>query len=191
MRKLSFEADVLKLLDDKAEIQIAQELLLSKLNKKSGKPRGITIVHQGGPQKQNARWNGELDIWWATKDKNNRFWNAFGTGEPKWNTDNGHIITCEINSPHEGINRRIAGVFAKNSEDKLYLFHRGRFGGRITKALFEREFGGSWKEVEDGAELTKLALVASFDSPRFAEEIAKFVHEVERIKNAVRKKTNR
>ena len=47
-----------------------------------------------------------------------------------------------------------------------------------------REFTGSWEEVEDGAEFTKLALVASFDNPRFAEQIADFVHEVERIKGA-------
>jgi hypothetical protein len=127
-----------------------------------------------------------LDIWWITEDSGNRFWNAFGTGEPKWNTKSySHSITCEINPPYEGIDRRIAGAFAKDPEGKLYLVHRGKLGGGrpgIGKALFTDEFMGTWEEVEDGTEFSKVALIASFDNPRFDEQIADFVHEVERIK---------
>lgn len=178
---------VLKVLDDKIEIQKAQALFLSRLNHRSDKQGIISVGYQGESQRLNAHWSSELAIWWITEDSGNRFWNAFGTGEPKWNTGYSHSITCEINPPYEGINARIAGVFAKDPDGKLYLLHRGKLGGGkpgVGKALFVREFRGAWEEVEDGKEFSKLALVASFDNPRFAEQIADFVHEVERIKAA-------
>lgn len=178
---------MLKILDDKAEIQKAQTLLMSKLNNKSDKQGIINVGYQGESQQLSAHWSKGLDIWWIAEDSGNRFWNAFGTGEPKWNTGYSHSITCEINPPYEGIDRHIAGVFAKDPDGGLHLLHRGKLGGGkpgIGKALFERKFTGTWEEVEDGTEFTNLALVASFDNPRFAEQIADFVHEVERIKVA-------
>ncbi len=185
---MHFEARrVLKVIDDKVEIQRAQKLLLSNLNAVADRQDLINVGYQGESQKLNARWSKKLDIWWINENSGNRFWNAFGTGEPKWNTGYSHSITCEINPPFEGIDRRISGVFAKNAEGKLYLLHRGKLGGGkpgIGKALFVKEFTGDWEEVKDGAELKRLALVASFDNPRFAEQIADFVHEVERIKAA-------
>lgn len=176
---------MLKLLDDRVEIQKAQSLLVSKLNSKADKQGIINVGYQGESQQLNAHWSKSLDVWWITEDSGNRFWNAFGTGEPKWNTGKSHNITCEINPPYAGIDRRIAGAFAKDPEGKLFFIHRGKLGGGrpgIGKTLFIDEFRGTWEEVEDGTEFSKVALIASFDNPRFAEQIADFVHEVERIK---------
>ena len=176
---------MLKLLDDRVEIQKAQSLLVSKLNSKADKQGIINVGYQGESQQLNAHWSKSLDVWWITEDSGNRFWNAFGTDEPKWNTGNSHSITCEINPPYAGIDRRIAGAFAKDPEGKLFLIHRGKLGGGrpgIGKTLFIDEFRGTWEEVEDGTEFSRVALIASFDNPRFAEQIADFVHEVERIK---------
>lgn len=178
---------MLKVLDVKTEIQKAQTLFLSRLNLRSDKQGIVSVGYQGESHRLTAYWSSGLAIWWITEDSGNRFWNAFGTGEPKWNSGYSHSITCEINPPYEGINRSISGVFAKDPDGKLYLLHRGKIGGGkkgVGKALFVREFRGSWEEVEDGKEFSKLALIASFDSPRFAEQIADFVHEVERIKAA-------
>lgn len=160
---------------------------MNKLDLRADKQGIINVGYKGESQKLHAHWSSELDIWWIAEDSGNRYWNAFGTGEPKWDTSYSHSITCEINPPYEGIDRRIAGVFAKDPDDKLHLLHRGKLGGGkpgIGKALFIKEFTGTWEEVEDGTEFTKLALVASFENPRFAEQIADFVHEVERIKVA-------
>ena len=175
----------MKVLQDKTEIQKAETLLLSKLNNRSDKQAIINVGYQGESHQLNAKWSKSLDVWWIIEDSGNRFWNAFGTGEPKWNTGHSHDITCEINPPYVGIDRRIAGVFAKDPDGKLYLLHRGKLGGGrpgIGKALFIKEFTGTWEEVEDGMEFSKVALIASFDNPRFVEQIADFVHEVERIK---------
>lgn len=176
---------MLKLLDDKTEIQKAQTLFISKLNNRADKQGIINVGYQGESQQLNAHWSRNLDLWWITEDSGNRFWNAFGTGEPKWNTGYSHSITCEINPPYKGIDRRIAGAFAKDPEGRLYLIHRGKLGGGrpgIGKALFTDEFRGTWEEVEDGTEFSRVALIASFDNPRFDEQIADFIHEVERIK---------
>jgi len=178
---------MLKVLDNKAEIQMAQTLFESKLNSRSDKQGIIDVGYRGESQRLNARWSKNLGIWWITEDSGNRFWNAFGTEEPRWNTGYSHSITCEINPPYQGINRQISGVFAKDPENRLYVLHRGRIGGGkpgIGKALFVREFRGSWEEAEDANEFTKFAVVASFDNPRFVEQISDFVHEVERIKSA-------
>jgi hypothetical protein len=176
---------VLKVLEDKAEIDRAQTLFLRKLTVASDKSESINIGHQGKNQLLIADWSSNLAIWWATKNLTNRYWNAFGTGEPKWKTKDSHKITIEINPPHEGINRHITGVFVKDSNDGLFLFHRGTLGGGkigIGKRLFFKEFIGKQEEVQDGSKITNLAWIASFDDSIFVEQVAFFVHEVERIK---------
>jgi hypothetical protein len=176
---------VLKVLEDKAEIDRAQTLFLSKLAIASDKNESINIGHPGKNQRLTANWSSKLAVWWATKNLDNRYWNAFGTGEPKWKTRHSHKITIEINPPYEGINRHITGVFLKDSNDGLFLFHRGKLGGGkigIGKTLFFKEFSGKQEEVQDGLRITNLAWIASFDDPRFVEQVAFFVHEVERIK---------
>ena len=74
----------------------------------------------------------------------------------------------------------------------LYLLHRGRIGGGkrgVGKAVFEDKYRGKWEAVEDGDRISKLALISSFSSSRFAEHISNFVHEVERIKTEATSKT--
>lgn len=168
---------MLKLLDDQDEIRRAQTVLLEKLKQRSDKQVNIKIIHQGGPQQRVGYWSKELDLWWATKEKENQFWNAFGTGEPKC-LPAGNRIKCEINPPKR-INRRISGAFAKDSWGNLHLLHRGKFS--IGKKLFKEHFMGNWVKVKD--EPLDLAFVASFNDTLFVEQIAEFVHEVERIKS--------
>lgn len=179
-------AYMLKVLDDEKEIAIAQKAFMNKLNVFAEKSGTINVGYQGGSSKVKAFYSSKLGIWWVFDDSVNRYWNAFGTEEIRWNTGYSHSIICEINPPFKGINRRISGAFAKDPNGKLYLFHRGRIGGGkpgIGKTAFMKGFGKDvWEELEDGNKFSKLALIASFDNPKFAQQVAYFVHTVELIK---------
>lgn len=160
--------------------------MIAKLNEFTDKKGIISVGYQGASEKLDASWSSKLNIWWITEKSGNRYWNAFGTGEPKWVSSFSHSIICEINPPFQGINRSISGVFAKDPADKLYLMHRGKIGGGrvgIGKSKFENEFTGSWMTVEDGSVLSRISLVAAFDSPMFGEQISDFVHQIETIKS--------
>jgi hypothetical protein len=41
-------------------------------------------------------------------------------------------ITVEINPPHEGEDRPVAGLFARDAENRIYLAHTGKVGGGRT-----------------------------------------------------------
>lgn len=177
----------MRVLGNKVEIEKAQRLFERKLSNAADKTEMIWVGYQGGNNKLKASWNKALGVWWvnSTSD-NNRYWNAFGIGEPHWGSKYSHNITCEINPPFEDINRTMAGVYAKDNENKLYLLHRGKIGGGKlgnSKTKFERKYRGNWIYAEDGGRLSKLALIASFESPRFAQQVADFVYQVDSIKN--------
>lgn len=177
----------LKVLEDKREIDKAQDLFEKNLKKVSERTEMMWVTYKGGRDKLSGSWNKKLGIWWIhSTSSGNRYWNAFGIGEPKWGTNHGHNITCEINPPFKGIDRKIAGVFAKDSEGKLFLLHRGKIGGGRPgngKTKFKREFRGNWIDVEDGSVTSQLALVAAFESSRFSEQVADFVYQVRRMKD--------
>jgi hypothetical protein len=95
-------------------------------------------------------------------------------------------ITCEINFPKEGTDRRIGGVFAADSKGRIFVVHRGKLGGGrkgIGKALFERQYRGVWVEMEDGEEENSVAVVGLLQSPRFARQLSQFVNKIDKIKD--------
>jgi len=182
---------MLKVIENRKEIADVQELFIEKLNSMADKSGIIFLGYRGGSEKLEAFWSKKLDIWWVTSTSGNRFWNAFGLGEPKWESRYSHHITCEINPPFQGINRSISGVFAKNYNN-LYLLHRGSIGGGrkdVGKKVFKDQFRGEWQIVEDGDRISNIALIGSFGSSRFPEQIATFVKEVARIKSEAAKGT--
>jgi hypothetical protein len=176
---------MLIIIEREDEIKSTQFSFIKRMNEIADKRGTIIIGYKGGNAELEASWNKEFNIWWTTQESENRYWNAFGTNEPKWNTKYAHSITCEINPPFKGINRTIAGAFARDPSGKIYLMHRGKIGGGrkgIGKNKFWNEFRGEWQEVSDGEIISALALVASFESPRFVAQVANFVREVERVK---------
>jgi 5-methylcytosine-specific restriction protein A len=69
-----------------------------------------------------------LGIWLACDViGKSRYWNAFGTRNPKQNKM--VPIGCEINFPLFGIDRRVSGGVAEDETGRLSLVHRGRIGG--------------------------------------------------------------
>jgi hypothetical protein len=124
-------------------------------------------------------------LWFFSgKGEENRYWNAFGTARPK--PDAALSITCEINFPKEGTDRRMGGVFAVDVKGRIFVVHRGRLGGGrrgIGKALFERQYRGVWVDMEDGEEVASVAVVGLLPSPRFARQLSQFVNKIDKIKD--------
>jgi hypothetical protein len=176
---------MLKIVEEEKEVRNAQSLFMNKMNSVASKRDVIMVGYKGESSEQKASWSKELGIWWTSEKSENRYWNAFGIGEPKWHTKYSHSITCEINPPFLGINRKASGAFAKDADGKIYLLHRGGIGGGregIGKTTFQNNYRGEWHEVIDGNVISELALIASLHSPRFAKQVAAFAYEIERIK---------
>ena len=152
---------------------------------KSQKPeriRGI-IGSAGGAFETTFLYLGKYNIWVSFEKGDNRYWNGFGVGKPLAGKNNS--ITCEINFPYEGINRRVAGVLGKEGE-QVIVFHRGKIGGGrqgVGTNLFLDNYRGELWPVQDGKTENKLALIGTIDSKLFVQQVSNFVHEIQRIKD--------
>ena len=80
-------------------------------------------------------------------------------------------ITCEINVPVAGIDRKLGGAFARNRDGRTFVVHRGLIGGAkkgVGKSLFASRFRGVWSALEEGRAVTPVAVIGELASPRFA-----------------------
>jgi hypothetical protein len=114
-----------------------------------------------------------------------RYWCALGTEDPIPSRMVG--LVCEINSPFEGANRRVAGLFARDSSGTVYLAHSGRVGGGrrgIGKEAFRAFFtDGEVREVQwPSGTVTETLVVGRLDDDRLPASIARFVRTVEQFK---------
>jgi len=142
------------------------------------------IGHAGGTIKGKVKYSSKLKIWIAQYDEYNRFWNGFGLGRPQEKKNNS--ITGEINFPFNGINRKIAGTFAKDEDNNILVLHRGIIGGSkigIGKKYFLENFRDEPIIALDGDKETIFCLVGELNSPHFPEQVKTFIEEIGRIKN--------
>lgn len=145
----------------------------------------VNLGHPGGTTKAKVLWSDSLGIWmFQEKISDNRYWHAFGAGKPSASS---HIpITCEINFPASGIDRRIGGALAIDRSGKIFVVHRGKLGGGkkgVGKSLFEDHYRGVWAIMEDGPVETTVALIGILNSPRFVRQVTQFVRKIDTIKN--------
>jgi hypothetical protein len=143
---------------------------------------------------------GRLPLHWR---KGERFWVHFGEADQAsthhrllLGTENpakaaSVSITCEVNPPLEGVNRKCAGAFLRDAAGRIYLAHSGRIAcgsGRTGAALFRTSFAGAnWTSVEwPRAGLDDMHVIAPIEGKRLLAQLAYFVHEVARIKTAAR-----
>lgn len=123
------------------------------------------------------------NIWCRGYKEENRFWNGFGIGEPLDGVNAN--ITCEINFPFKGINRRIAGVFAEDVYGNEFVLHRGKIGGGrkgIGKSSFQEKYRGKIITAIDGDRESEFALVGDLNSKNLVQQVCSFIKEVYRIK---------
>jgi hypothetical protein len=87
-------------------------------------------------------------------------------------------ITVEINPPHEGDDLRVAGLFARDSQNRIYVGHTGKVGGGrsgIGQNAFRGFLGDDrWHEI--GRKTARI--LGPIDSSDFANQVAEFVHTV-------------
>jgi hypothetical protein len=100
-------------------------------------------------------------------------------------------ITVEINPPHEGEDRRLAGLFARDDKRELYIAHTGRVGGGragIGQKAFRNFIAGEqWQEIATPGG-NRIALVfGPVNSASFFDQLASFVGSVSRFKDVVRR----
>jgi hypothetical protein len=144
----------------------------------------VKLGHPGASEKAKVAWSEGLGIWFfSRKVAGTRYWNAFGIGKPEGGAAT--AITCEINFPLCGIDRRTGGAFAQDRAGRIFVVHRGKLGGGrkgIGKSLFEDSYRGVWEIMDDGGEETPVAVIGQLNSPRLARQTAQFVRKIARIK---------
>lgn len=169
------------------ELDVAEGLLRDAFAE-GGEHVTKSVGFQGGQAESLPLfWHEAAGIWGCIDglpdDHTTRFWNAFGTQDPR--TTGGLSITCEINPAREGVNGRVAGAFGRNTESgHRLLLHRGRIGGGragVGQELFWSQTALPAVAVADDP-AQRFVIVADLDGDQVVEEVAAFVREVERIK---------
>jgi hypothetical protein len=144
----------------------------------------VELGHPGASVRAKVAWSKRLGIWsFSRKIADHRYWHAFGVGRPEGGAR--IPITCEINFPLCGIDRRTGGAFAEDGSGQVFVVHRGKLGGGrkgVGKGLFENHYRGVWEVMDDGGEESSIAVIGVLNSPRFARQIAQFVRKIARIK---------
>lgn len=178
---------MLTAITDPENIQNAQALLERRLQEVLPKrDKSYTIGYQGGNIKT-ENLLADHRIWFMSSKLENRYWNAFGLAG-KLNTKSSNDIVVEINIPLEGLKKKVAGLFAKDSTGNTILLHRGKIGGGkkgIGKTEFLNWYAQNTVQVQNSNsenDVDEMLLVANLNSPNIAEQISKFVMAVAEFK---------
>ncbi|MBA4396561.1 MAG: hypothetical protein C0394_04150 [Syntrophus sp. (in: bacteria)] len=177
---------MLKIIQEEAAIRRYQRQFLRSFKPFVDEKISVHLGHPGASTEAKVLWSGRLGIWLHSgKTQEGRHWNAFGIGKPKKSAN--IPITCEINFPASGIDRRIGGALARDRKGRIFVVHRGKIGGGkkgVGKSLFADHYRGVWEIMEDGDEETTVALIGVLNSPRLARQIAQYIHKISQIKEA-------
>jgi hypothetical protein len=176
----------LKIIDNQADIKKCNQVFVRKFKPFIDEQIKIKLGHQGASFNAKVSFAKKLGIWIFSRPiKDIRYWNVFGTDKPQ--PASLSPITCEINFPWSSIDRKTGGAFARDEQNNIFVVHRGKIGGGrkgIGKSFFEHSYRGLWSYMEDGNSITQVAVIGVLNSGRLAQQIAQFVHKIERIKSA-------
>ena len=132
-------------------------------------------------------------IWFAHQSLTDapipRNWNAFGAGLPALRRSND--ITVEVNPAFHEVNRKVAGLFARDDQTgNTVLLHRGSVGGGkkgVGRTSFMEWYPGTQVTFSDPShayEEESAVLVADLHSNEFLSQIESFVDAVRTFKSA-------
>ena len=169
-------AGMLQVVGDSKRIDRAIKRLHGAL--KGVPARGVRLTWRGGELRTTIHWVRDDAFWWAVEPRHQR--DALVLGHASHPPGRRESITCEINLPRAGADRKVAGIIAADESGAFYLAH----SGRLSKSGF-REFlaDGVWRIVQwpDGEE-TEALIVAPLASPRLTRLLGRFVDSVRRFK---------
>lgn len=180
---------MLTLLEGKAENAEANKAFERAFENFADKTERLNVGWKGGSVFTKISWSSELKIWWAFRKSMRgtpRYVRLFGITEPHWTTNKSHTILGEINSPVQGTNRKAGGAFAADAKGNCVVVHRGNIGGGrlgIGKGLFFSQSDSKKVMVQDSKGVVEVALIGELGSERFCWQVAKFVHDVGRVKS--------
>jgi len=173
-------------LSNRTEIENAVSLFEEKMSDGSDRMEEIQLSFQGGGALAKVHWRADLDLWAAFLPTEKHHWAAFGLGNP-FNGD-GKSIVVEINSPIEGINRRVGGVFTRNSKGRLFVGHRGSVGGGRPgtgqKAFMAEISKDDRVDIRDGDKVSSVIMIGALDAEDFPAKVHAFVSHVAQFKAA-------
>ena len=136
------------------------------------------IGHRGGSAATEAAYSPKLDVWTSPGDLH---WNAFGVGKSP-------SMVVQINfQDYANKPRRVGAAFALDEANNPVVIHRGHIGGGkagvgLTLMLNECRSEHAWLREENEQE-TECFVVGQLRSKFFAQQLANFVREVNRVKN--------
>jgi hypothetical protein len=140
--------------------------------------RGVRLTWRGGELRTTIHWVRDDAFWWAVEPRHQR--DALVLGHAPDPPARRESITCEINLPRAGADRKVAGIVATDANGAFYLAH----SGRLSKSGFREFLGdGVWRTVQwpDGEE-TEALIIAPLNSPRLTRLLGRFVDSVRRFK---------
>jgi len=181
---------ILEPLTDYEEIKEAQEdfeLIMSRETEVF--PRTLGFQGDNIPECE-VHWDAQKCFWYSFDlEAHNRHWNAFGLEYvPDVSSSKSLGIVAEINFPFDGVDRRIAGVFAKSERGRLYITHSGKIGGGrkgIGKTAFRSYYKDrkpvtlAWNDKE-----TEAILIGPLLDSKLPSLILEFVKEVDGFKRS-------
>lgn len=175
---------MLKIVTDEEEIRKCQKILEETLKKQLSSNGQFTLGFPGGNM-ENREVHYNDDVYYSSfeiSESTPRFWNGFGLSSELQSTRKSKNISVEINIPTKGVNKNIAGVFAKDEQNNLMLIHRGKVGGGrkgINKKAFLSWYPESFKSIYDDENNKEQAvLVGTITSDNFVNELTNFINNV-------------
>lgn len=175
---------MIRVITEKREIKELHKKFHRKLDRFLCEKVNCSVGFPGGSYKDSVRYSSDLNIWISVQEVDTRFWNGFGLGKPK--EDSNNSLVGEINFPYHGINRKIAGAFGVEDDGNVLVLHRGLIGGGkkgIGKKYFTDHFRGEFITAFDGDRESEFCLVGDLNSKHFPTQVGNFVKEIYRIKN--------
>lgn len=109
---------ILAPLTKRTEIHVAYLALVSSLKTGAEKFRR-TVGWRGGNDEFTLYWHPKERFWTVFSEGDfGGYWCPYGTADPNGNST--VSITCEINPPEDGVNRRKGGVFLRDAAGTLF-----------------------------------------------------------------------
>jgi hypothetical protein len=176
---------MIKVIEKEKQVTKCQSAFVKQLKSVCKQKIVCNVGYQGYSETVTAYYSAKYNFWFTYQRNRNRYWNAFGTGEPLAGKSNS--ITVEINFPYSGINRSVGGALAENDFGEMLILHRGKIGGGrrgIGKSLFLDQLRGyEFVKVDDGGNESEVCVIGKISSRFLPKQLSDFIANIDRIKN--------